>query len=145
MLYFFHHYELPMILQQAQLQQLLYRNHAQPAQQQQQQQQPPAPGSGAVPTTPATAPTQQPQQQQQQPSEEPRPQDPRTQHDYISDLSRLENLPGVAHFAAAFQARQAEAVTGELLYELRFEKSHLKSRLFVLLTSVACHLDTRLT
>ncbi|XP_050592656.1 membralin-like isoform X2 [Bombus affinis] len=30
MLYFFHHYELPVILQQAQLQHLLFRNHAQP-------------------------------------------------------------------------------------------------------------------
>lgn len=29
MLYFFHHYELPVILQQAQLQHLLFRNHAQ--------------------------------------------------------------------------------------------------------------------
>ncbi|XP_066602049.1 uncharacterized protein [Prorops nasuta] len=31
MLYFFHHYELPAILQQAQLQQLLFRNHGQQA------------------------------------------------------------------------------------------------------------------
>ncbi|XP_014208464.1 membralin isoform X2 [Copidosoma floridanum] len=98
MIYFFHHYELPMILQQAQLQQLIYRNHGQSAQPVPPQQQPPATPS----TTPAGEAAQQSSQQRQQ--------DAPSQRDYISDLSRIENLGGgVTQFV--FQVRQPEPPT----------------------------------
>nr|KAF7427060.1 hypothetical protein H0235_006754 [Vespula pensylvanica] len=80
MLYFFHHYELPVILQQAQLQQLLLRNPTQPAQ-------PPTPST--APTTPGQSPTTTP-------SSSPNPSTPtteQTQQNYIAELSQLDPDP----------------------------------------------------
>jgi len=80
MLYFFHHYELPVILQQAQLQQLLFRNHAQPQ----------------VPGTPSTTPTT-PGPESSSPSAtssssptSSTPTQEQTQQNYISELSQLD-------------------------------------------------------
>lgn len=104
MLYFFHHFELPMILQQSQLQQLIYRNHTQPqtgATPHQQQQL----GENVVAMTESLNPSTSNQQQQ-------RPADLRTQGDYISDLSRLDNLSSIARIAAVFQLRQSEPSNG---------------------------------
>ncbi|KAK0074537.1 hypothetical protein PV325_008176, partial [Microctonus aethiopoides] len=78
MLYFFHHYELPVILQQAHLQQILLRNHAPTAVQ------PPTPST--APTTPGPTPASTP-------SDSPTPLTPtleQTQQNYISELSQLE-------------------------------------------------------
>lgn len=96
MLYFFHHYELPMILQQAQLQQLIYRNHTQPptrggTQQQQQQDQTPVAPSHSTPLGGS---------HQQQ-----RLGDQHTQSDYIEDLSQLDNFSGIARIADVFLLR----------------------------------------
>ncbi|KAL2728170.1 membralin isoform X1 [Vespula maculifrons] len=80
MLYFFHHYELPVILQQAQLQQLLLRNPTQPTQ-------PPTPST--APTTPGQSPTTTP-------SSSPNPSTPmteQTQQNYIAELSQLDPDP----------------------------------------------------
>ncbi|KAK2585263.1 hypothetical protein KPH14_009961 [Odynerus spinipes] len=80
MLYFFHHYELPVILQQAQLQQLLLRNSPQPTQ-------PPTPST--APTTPGPTPTTTP-------SPSPSPSTPtteQTQQNYITELSQLDPDP----------------------------------------------------
>ncbi|XP_046816865.1 membralin-like isoform X3 [Vespa crabro] len=80
MLYFFHHYELPVILQQAQLQQLLLRNPPQPTQ-------PPTPST--APTTPGPSPTTTP-------SSSPSPSTPtteQTQQNYIAELSQLDPDP----------------------------------------------------
>lgn len=80
MLYFFHHYELPVILQQAQLQQLLLRNSTQSTQ-------PPTPTM--VPTTPGQSPTMTP-------SSSPNPLTPtteQTQQNYIAELSQLDPDP----------------------------------------------------
>lgn len=85
MMYFFHHYELPVILQQAQLQQLLLRNHGQPAQ-------PPTPST--APTTPGPSPTTSP-------SPSPTPggttgaetEHQQTQRNYVSELSQLDHAP----------------------------------------------------
>ncbi|XP_023288985.1 membralin isoform X2 [Orussus abietinus] len=79
MLYFFHHYELPVILQQAQLQQLLFRNHTQPAQ-------PPTPST--APTTPGPSPASTPS-----PSPSPTPPTEQTQQNYVSELSQLDPDP----------------------------------------------------
>ena len=93
MLYFFHHYELPVILQQAQLQQLLFRNHIQP------QAQPatpstapttPGPGSPSSSASPSAAPS---------PSSSPNPSTPtteQTQQNYITELSQLDLEPSNA-------------------------------------------------
>ncbi|KYN10060.1 PREDICTED: membralin isoform X3 [Trachymyrmex cornetzi] len=93
MLYFFHHYELPVILQQAQLQQLLFRNHIQP------QAQPatpstapttPGPGSPSSSSSPSAAPS---------PSSSPNPSTPtteQTQQNYITELSQLDLEPSNA-------------------------------------------------
>ncbi|XP_012256403.2 membralin isoform X1 [Athalia rosae] len=96
MMYFFHHYELPVILQQAQLQQLLLRNHGQPAAQ------PPTPST--APTTPGPSPTSSP-------SPSPTPggttgtgttgatstsaeaDHRQTQSNYVSELSQLDSRP----------------------------------------------------
>ncbi|XP_015120808.1 membralin [Diachasma alloeum] len=76
MLYFFHHYELPVILQQAQLQQILLRNHTPaPAQ-------PPTPST--APTTPGPTPTSTPSGSPSTPTNE------QTQQNYISELSQLD-------------------------------------------------------
>ncbi|XP_046436208.1 membralin isoform X2 [Neodiprion fabricii] len=85
MMYFFHHYELPVILQQAQLQQLLLRNHGQPVQ-------PPTPST--APTTPGPSPTASPS-----PSPTPEGTTPaeteqqQTQRNYVSELSQLDPQP----------------------------------------------------
>lgn len=89
MLYFFHHYELPVILQQAQLQQLLFRNHAQPTAQ------PATPST--VPTTPGPSPTTTP-------SGSPNPSTPtteQTQQNYITELSQLDPEPSGAEAQCA--------------------------------------------
>ncbi|XP_014476480.1 PREDICTED: membralin-like [Dinoponera quadriceps] len=81
MLYFFHHYELPVILQQAQLQQLLFRNHAQPT---------------AQPATPSTAPTTPGPSPTTTPSPSPNPSTPtteQTQQNYVAELSQLDPEP----------------------------------------------------
>ncbi|XP_029170163.1 membralin isoform X2 [Nylanderia fulva] len=88
MLYFFHHYELPVILQQAQLQQLLFRNHAQPQQ--------------AQPATPSTTPTTPGPGSTATPSSSPSPNDSstptteQTQHNYIAELSQFDPEPSSA-------------------------------------------------
>ncbi|XP_011308821.1 membralin isoform X2 [Fopius arisanus] len=76
MLYFFHHYELPVILQQAQLQQILLRNHT-PA-----TVQPSTPSTSA--TTPGPTPTSTPSGSPSTPTNE------QTQQNYISELSQLD-------------------------------------------------------
>ncbi|XP_043785174.1 membralin isoform X3 [Apis laboriosa] len=58
MLYFFHHYELPVILQQAQLQHLLFRNHAQAGMAEQPSPEQPSPISNRALTS--TEPTPEP-------------------------------------------------------------------------------------
>ncbi|KAL6261979.1 hypothetical protein P5V15_007064 [Pogonomyrmex californicus] len=91
MLYFFHHYELPVILQQAQLQQLLFRNHAQP------QAQPATPSTN--PTTPgpesSAAPSASPSPSPSSSSSpSPNPSTPtteQTQQNYITELSQLDS------------------------------------------------------
>ncbi|KAL2726637.1 membralin isoform X1 [Vespula squamosa] len=78
MLYFFHHYELPVILQQAQLQQLLLRNPSQ-------QNQPSTPST--EPTTPGPSPTATP-------TSSPNASTPttgQTQENYIAELSQLDS------------------------------------------------------
>ncbi|XP_071567774.1 membralin-like isoform X2 [Temnothorax nylanderi] len=107
MLYFFHHYELPVILQQAQLQQLLFRNHAQP------QAQPatpstapttPGPGSSSSPSpTPSPSPSSSPSPSaapSPSPSSSPNPSIPptteQTQQNYITELSQLDLEPSNA-------------------------------------------------
>lgn len=88
MLYFFHHYELPVILQQAQLQQILFRNHAQPqAQPTTPSTVPTTPGSGSSPST--TAPSSS------SPSSNPltSPTTQQTQQNYITELSQLDVEP----------------------------------------------------
>lgn len=87
MLYFFHHYELPVILQQAQLQQLLFRNHAQP-----QQAQPATPST--APTTPGPGPTASSTPSPSQSSSDlSTPTTEQTQHNYIAELSQLDPEP----------------------------------------------------
>ncbi|XP_011865327.1 PREDICTED: membralin isoform X4 [Vollenhovia emeryi] len=80
MLYFFHHYELPVILQQAHLQQILFRNHAQP------QAQPATPST--APTTPGPSPS--PSAVPSPSSSPSSPPTERTQQNYISELSQLD-------------------------------------------------------
>ncbi|XP_026830328.1 uncharacterized protein LOC113563202, partial [Ooceraea biroi] len=85
MLYFFHHYELPVILQQAQLQQLLFRNHAQPQ----------------VPGTPSTAPTTPGPESSSTTSSSSSPASStptreQTQQNYITELSQLDPEPSDA-------------------------------------------------
>lgn len=89
MLYFFHHYELPVILQQAQLQQLLFRNHAQPQQAQPATPStaPTTPGPGSTPSSPAT-PSPSPS-----PNDSSTPTTEQTQHNYITELSQLDPEP----------------------------------------------------
>ncbi|XP_029663900.1 membralin [Formica exsecta] len=89
MLYFFHHYELPVILQQAQLQQLLFRNHAQPQQAQPATPStaPTTPGPGSTPSSPAT-PSSPPS-----PNDSSTPTTEQTQHNYITELSQLDPEP----------------------------------------------------
>lgn len=91
MLYFFHHYELPVILQQAQLQQLLFRNHIQPQPQPATPNTAPTtPGPGSSPSSsssPSAAPS---------PSSSPNPSTPtteQTQQNYITELSQLDLEP----------------------------------------------------
>ncbi|XP_057321186.1 membralin isoform X2 [Microplitis mediator] len=83
MLYFFHHYELPVILQQAQLQQILLRNHA--------------PTGGAQSPTPSTAATTPGPSPATTPSSDaPNPLIPtrdQTQQNYINELSQLDSDP----------------------------------------------------
>ncbi|XP_034946149.1 membralin isoform X2 [Chelonus insularis] len=79
MLYFFHHYELPAILQQAHLQQILLRNHAPTAAQ--------SPTPSTVATTPGPSATSTP-------PDSPGPLTPatdQTQQNYISELSQLDS------------------------------------------------------
>lgn len=81
MVYFFHHYELPVILQQAQLQQLLLRNHPVPAAH--------SPTPSTAPSTPGPSPTPTP-------SGSPSPSTPtteQTQQNYISELTQLDADP----------------------------------------------------
>lgn len=93
MLYFFHHYELPVILQQAQLQQLLFRNHAQPQQAQPATPStaPTTPGPGSTPSSPATL---SPSSSQRPNVDTSTPTTEQTQHNYISELSQLDPEPG---------------------------------------------------
>ncbi|XP_015591496.1 membralin isoform X2 [Cephus cinctus] len=109
MLYFFHHYELPVILQQAQLQQLLFRNHTQAAQ-------PPTPST--APTTPGPSPASTPT-----PMPTPSPSTPtieQTQQNYVSELSQLdpdpdnpaERVDGITSSASA--SVTGTAVTAEM-------------------------------
>ncbi|KMQ85457.1 cytochrome p450 9e2-like isoform x2 protein [Lasius niger] len=90
MLYFFHHYELPVILQQAQLQQLLFRNHAQPQQAQPATPSttPTTPGPGSTPSSTATPPSSP------SPNDSSTPTTEQTQHNYIAELSQLDPEPG---------------------------------------------------
>ncbi|KAG5348096.1 CP9E2 protein, partial [Acromyrmex charruanus] len=94
MLYFFHHYELPVILQQAQLQQLLFRNHIQP------QAQPATPSTApttpgpASPSSSSSSPSAAPS-----PSSSPNPSTPtteQTQQNYITELSQFDLEPSNA-------------------------------------------------
>ncbi|KYN44189.1 Membralin [Trachymyrmex septentrionalis] len=90
MLYFFHHYELPVILQQAQLQQLLFRNHIQPqAQPATPSTAPTTPGPGSPsPSSSSSSPSAAPS-----PSSSPNPSTPtteQTQQNYITELSQLD-------------------------------------------------------
>ncbi|XP_018056009.1 PREDICTED: membralin, partial [Atta colombica] len=93
MLYFFHHYELPVILQQAQLQQLLFRNHIQPQAQPATPSTAPTtsgPGSPSSSASPSAAPS---------PSSSPNPSTPtteQTQQNYITELSQLDLEPSNA-------------------------------------------------
>ncbi|EFN63662.1 Membralin [Camponotus floridanus] len=93
MLYFFHHYELPVILQQAQLQQLLFRNHAQPQQAQPATPStaPTTPGPGSTPSSPTTL---SPSSSQRPNVDTTTPTTEQTQHNYISELSQLDPEPG---------------------------------------------------
>ncbi|XP_072749636.1 membralin isoform X2 [Anoplolepis gracilipes] len=118
MLYFFHHYELPVILQQAQLQQLLFRNHAQP-----QQAQPATPST--TPTTPGrpwsststlssasstttTTPTPSPSS----PNGTSTPTTEQTQHNYIAELSQLDpESNGQEEGHASADSEQTSAAT----------------------------------
>ncbi|XP_011704043.1 PREDICTED: membralin isoform X2 [Wasmannia auropunctata] len=94
MLYFFHHYELPVILQQAQLQQLLFRAQpqAQPATPSTAPTTPgpgssPSPSPSSSPSTTAAAPS---------PSSSPNlstPTTAQTQQNYITELSQLDLEP----------------------------------------------------
>ncbi|XP_024883535.1 membralin isoform X2 [Temnothorax curvispinosus] len=102
MLYFFHHYELPVILQQAQLQQLLFRNHAQPqAQPATPSTAPTTPGPGSSPSpspTPSPSPSPSPSvAPSPSPSSNPNPSTPptteQTQQNYITELSQLDFEP----------------------------------------------------
>ncbi|KAG8035710.1 hypothetical protein G9C98_001138 [Cotesia typhae] len=90
MLYFFHHYELPVILQQAQLQQILLRNHA------------PTGGAGTgtgtgqspAPSTAATTPGPSPATTSSSDSLSPlTPTTDQTQQNYINELSQLDSDP----------------------------------------------------
>lgn len=94
MLYFFHHYELPVILQQAQLQQFLFRNHPQPAH-------PPTPNT--APTTPVSSPLTTPS-----PSPSPSTPTEQTQQNYISELSQLDPDPEEQHGSAAQTSTSTE-------------------------------------
>ncbi|XP_044589387.1 membralin isoform X2 [Cotesia glomerata] len=92
MLYFFHHYELPVILQQAQLQQILLRNHA------------PTGGAGAGtgqspgPSTAATTPGPSPATTPSSDSPSPlTPTTDQTQQNYINELSQLDFDPNDSH------------------------------------------------
>ncbi|XP_036144068.1 membralin isoform X2 [Monomorium pharaonis] len=98
MLYFFHHYELPVILQQAQLQQLLFRNHAQP------QAQPatpstapttPGPGSSSSPSSaaPSSSPSSSSSSNLNPESTTPTTTTGQTQQNYITELSQLDLEP----------------------------------------------------
>lgn len=105
MLYFFHHYELPVILQQAQLQQLLFRNHAQPqAQPATPSTAPTTPGPGSPSPSPSSSPS--PPSVAPSPSSSPNPSTPtteQTQQNYITELSQLDlepNNPEVQHVNA---------------------------------------------
>ncbi|XP_071650929.1 uncharacterized protein [Temnothorax longispinosus] len=104
MLYFFHHYELPVILQQAQLQQLLFRNHAQPqAQPATPSTAPTTPGPGSSPSpsptpSPSSSPSPSPSvAPSPSPSSNPNPSTPptteQTQQNYITELSQLDFEP----------------------------------------------------
>ncbi|XP_039307296.1 membralin isoform X2 [Solenopsis invicta] len=104
MLYFFHHYELPVILQQAHLQQLLFRNHAQPqAQPATPSTAPTTPGSGSSPS-PSTSPSPSPSPSaalssspSSLPSSSSNPSTrEQTQQNYISELSQLDLDPSSA-------------------------------------------------
>lgn len=90
MLYFFHHYELPVILQQAQLQQILLRNHA------------PTGGAGTgqspAPSTAATTPGPSPATTPSSDSPSPlTPTTDQTQQNYINELSQLDSDPNDSH------------------------------------------------
>ncbi|KAL0100768.1 hypothetical protein PUN28_019269 [Cardiocondyla obscurior] len=103
MLYFFHHYELPVILQQAQLQQLLFRNHIQP--------QPQSAAPSTAPTTPGQSPLSSPSPSAApSPSSSPNPSTPtteQTQQNYINELSELDHDPSNA------ETRRASTDTGQ--------------------------------
>ncbi|XP_077263168.1 membralin isoform X2 [Temnothorax americanus] len=101
MLYFFHHYELPVILQQAQLQQLLFRNHAMPqAQPATPSTAPATPGPGSSPSpspTPSPSPSAAPlpsSSSSSNPSTPPTTE--QTQQNYITELSQLDFEPSNA-------------------------------------------------
>lgn len=103
MLYFFHHHELPVILQQAQLQQLLFRNHAQPqAQAATPSTAPTTPGPGSSPSpSPSRSPSSSPSPSAvPSPSSSPNPPlnptTEQTQQNYITELSQLDLEPSNA-------------------------------------------------
>lgn len=113
MLYFFHHYELPIILQQAQLQQLLFRNHSPP------QAQPATPSTGPTTPGPGSSPSPSPSSSSPSSSTAPSPSfslnlsastTEQTQQNYITELSQLDLEPSNAGEQHA-NAEQTSATT----------------------------------
>ena len=78
MLYFFHHYELPVILEQAQLQNLFYGNHNTPPTQ--------PPTSSTIPRTSRSSPTSTSTNANSSSSTTEQ-----TQQNYITELSLLDS------------------------------------------------------
>ncbi|XP_033232161.1 membralin isoform X2 [Belonocnema kinseyi] len=99
MLYFFHHYELPVILEQAQLQHLFYGNHAPPTQ---------PPTSSTIHRTPRSSPTSITSMN----SNSSFSTTEQTQQNYITELSLLDsdlnNLQG--NHRRNIQNRSSEAI-----------------------------------
>lgn len=114
MLYFFHHYELPVILQQVRLQQLFYRNHAQTQ------------TARTVPTAPDPS----------VPSSSPAPPAPsgeQTQQNYITELSQLDpdpNNPQQQNSPTELTSAQPSQSTG-LYFKSANQTTHSSFFLFI--------------
>lgn len=126
MLYFFHHYELPVILQQAQLQQLLFRNHAQPTAQ------PATPSTTPTTPGPASSPSPSPSS-----SPGPNPSTPtteQTQQNYVTELFQLDPEPSGPEEGDADDIERTHATTDR---RSNFDQASEEATVSIAPTSVA--------